>query len=320
MSESTPIQSGTQTDAETSTIDETPDEGDNSIRAQIEAQLSESDAPADSAAEPTPEPSDDGAVAPTVDDAPSGPQSWTEDERQSWDDIPEAARDAISRREKEYHAGLKSDAELQKVLHPVSERLDGTGVHVDQYIDGLIKGDQFISKNPLSAVMQIIQRHNLADQVATHFGGDAPSNVTPSAGSGDTDRIAQLEQQIAVGRQQSDYDREVAAAGREWDAFKSSPEHSDAEDLREVIAAKIGANPALSYGQAYEAAKMLVGNLNGKTAKTTEAAAIAKSTRSSSKGAKLDLPRGRSDTSSPSASSGDLRDDIAKAMHGAGLR
>ena len=290
-------------------LDKSGDDDDNSIRALVEAQLAEGDASPAKDPSTTPDPSDDGADAPTVDDAPAAPQSWTEAERETWADMPDLARDAISRREKEYQAGLKSDAELQKVVAPLGDQLAGSGVHVDQYIQGLIAGDQFISSQPLDAALKIIERHNLADQVTDRLSNPAAS-VQP-AQAGESQRIAELEARL-------EYSDQLAAATREWDAFVG--EHPDAAGLTEVIASKIGADPRLSYGEAYEQAKTLISSFNGTDATALEAAKVAAATKASGKGKTLDLPRGRSGSTPPTGSTGNLRDDIAEAMRGQGIR
>ena len=284
-------------------------EADNSIRTLIEAQLADADAPPEDAEGSEDQPDDDGAETPTVDDG-KPPASWTEAEREAWADLPEAARDAITRRERDYQHGLKSDAELQKVIAPLAERLQDSGVHVDEYIGNVLKADAYINEQPLQAVVNIIQKYGIADQLAPYFNGDG-SQPTATASAGESERIAQLEQQV---RDQA----ELQHYTREWDAFKA--EHPDAEGLREVIASKIGANPQLNYEGAYKQAKELISSFNGSVAQATEAQRIAASTKASGKAKRLDLPRGKAETAHRPASTGNLRDDITEAMRAVGLR
>ncbi len=308
MSENTSDPSGDQTDADT-TFDKSSDRDDTSIRALIAAQLAESDDPPPAA--PSDEPAESGAETPTaIDEAsPAAPQSWTEAEREVWADLPETARDAISRREKDYQAGLKSDAELQKVIEPLAQRLDGSGIHVDQYIQGLLAADAYIDQNPGQAVLTLIQRHNLRDQIADAL-ASATSDVPNVEDSEQSRRITDLETQLA-------YQQQLATAQREWDAFKA--DHPDAEQIREVIAAKITVDPRLTYAEAYDAAKELLGGLGGTSAADIEAATIEANVQRAEKGRRLNLPKGKSDSASPPASTGNLRDDIRAAMKTAGI-
>lgn len=313
--------SGAETDVESDNgenIDLVLPEDDTSIRSLLVDAMESDDSPdADDEETST---SEDGPESATSDDDddPQPPQSWTEAERATWEELPQSARDAISRREREYQAGLKSDAELQKVVAPLAERLEGTGVHPDQYFDRLLKAEQFIQQNPLGAVEHLIQQYGLRDQVAAKLGGSpspgSTSTGTPSKAQSpqESDRIARLEQEVR-------YNAELAAATAEWEAFKK--DNPDAVGLREVMAAKMGANPRLSYADAYKEAKELVTTVAGSSARDDEAARIAAATASAGKGKRLELPRGRSTaTGRSNESTGNLRDDIANAMREAGGR
>lgn len=314
MSESTLDQPGTETEPDAPTIDKPDEQDENSVRALLEAQLSDStESPADTPdSKPDDDPDADKADVPIVaDEPPKAPQSWTEAEREAWAELPEVARDAISRREGEYQAGLKSDAELQKVIAPLADGLKGTGVHADQYIQGLITGDKYIRTNPLDAVLEIVQRHGLSDQLTARLSETPPPTLSNADDSGSAQKIADLEQRIAYNAAVSDY-------SRQWDAFVI--EHPDAKDLREVIAAKVGANPNLEYSEAYKQAKELVSSINGEAAKSTEAKTVKASTKASTKAAKLSLPRGKSDSGTAPASTGNLREDIETAMRDMGYR
>ena len=160
------VPNGDETVAES--VENTESTDDNDIRELLAAQLAESeDPPQDEESEQhSEEPSEDGAESPTVeDDVPVIPQSLTQEEREAWNETPQPVRDAFSRREKEFQAGLKSDAELQKVITPLAERLEGSGVHVDQYVQNLLRADEAITQNPLGVVMSIVQKHGLQDQL-----------------------------------------------------------------------------------------------------------------------------------------------------------
>ena len=285
-------------------LDNEPTNDDNSIRELLTAQLESQDPPTEPDATPD-EPPEDGAEAPTVeDDAPAPPQSWTEAERESWQDLPETARDAISRREKEFQAGLKSDAELQKVLAPLAEQLSGTGTHVDQSVQGLLQADRFIDENPLQAVQTLINKYGLADQVASQF-NDAPTQTHSS------DEIAQLRQEV-------NYEREVAAETRKWNSFTA--EHPDAPQYAEVIASKIQANPSLTYEGAYEQAKELVTGLAKSNKATAEAARINGQTKAAAKANALNLPKGKTGNNAPVESNGSLRDDLTENARKLGFK
>lgn len=313
-------QSGAETDAgsdDGENIDLVVPEDDTSIRSFLIDAMESDDSP--DADDDGTSSSDDGPEQVTADDDdPKPPQSWTEAERATWDELPQSARDAVSRREREYQAGLKSDAELQKIVAPLAERLEGTGVHPDQYFDRLLKAEQFITQNPLGAVEHLIKQYDLHDQLAAKFGGGASPGSTstgtpkPAQSPQESDRIAKLEAEVR-------YNAELAVATAEWNTFKG--EHPDAVELREVMAAQMGADPRLSYADAYAKAKELVTRVAGSSARDSEAARIAAATQSAGKGRRLELPKGRStSTGRSNESTGNLRDDIANAVREVGGR
>lgn len=305
MSEEVIVPNGDATDAES--VENTEVSDDNDIRELLAAQLAESDDPPQGEeTSSTEEPSEDGAESPTVeDDVPVIPQSLTQEEREAWNETPQSVRDAFSRREKEFQAGLKSDAELQKVITPLAERLEGSGVHVDQYVENLLKADSYITQDPLGAVMSIVQKHGLQDQLAQHLQPQQPTQQGQAPA--EDSRIADLEFKIAVSEETA-----------KWNAFVA--QHPDAGQMNELIAAKIGANPNLTYESAYNQAKEMLGKLTGNDAAATEAANIDKATKQASKANRLNLPKGRSGTGTPQESSGSLRDDLEANARKLGMR
>ena len=305
MNEEVNVPNGDATDAES--VENTEVSDDNDIRELLAAQLAESeDPPLDEEASSTEEPSEDGAESPTVeDDVPVIPQSLTAEEREAWNETPQSVRDAFSRREKEFQAGLKSDAELQKVIAPLAERLEGSDVHVDQYVEKLLQADDYITQNPLGAVMSIVQRHGLQDQLVQHLQPQQPAQQGQAPA--EDDRIADLEFKIAVNEETA-----------KWNAFVA--QHPDAGQMNELIAAKIGANPNLTYESAYNQAKEMLGKLTGNDAAATEAANIDKATKQASKANRLNLPKGRSGTGTLQESSGSLRDDLEANARKLGMR
>lgn len=307
MNEEVIVPNGDATDAES--VENTEVSDDNDIRELLTAQLAESeDQPPEQESEQQSEEqtSEDGAESPTVeDDVTAAPQSWTEDEREAWEDVPQSVRDAVQRTEKEHQKAIRSDAELQKVITPLAERLEGSGVHVDQYVENLLKADNYITQDPLGAVMSIVQRHGLQDQLAQHLQPQQPTQQGQAPA--EDSRIADLEFKIAVSEETN-----------KWNAFVA--EHPDAGQMNELIAAKIGANPNLTYEGAYNQAKEMLGKLNGNDAAANEAANIEKATKQTNKANRLNLPKGRSGSGTPQESSGSLRDDLEANARKLGMR
>lgn len=294
----------------TEQVDNAAEVDDNSIRALLDAQMGQdSEEPPAPDAEPAPDDSDLEAAEPIEPDASEPPQSWTAAEREAWAEVPEAAKAAMHRREQDFQAGLRTDAELRKVLAPLEERLQGTGVHPDQYVSQLLEADSYIDQQPLQAALAILEKHQLLDQ-ARDVLSQAPVQERPAA-SDESARIAELEQRI-------EYQSAVAAATREWDLF--TVEHPDALELREVIASKIGAKPGLSYADAYAEAKALVSKVSGQANKASERARISASTKAAGKAGRLTLPRGSSDAPPQQASTGNLREDLEAARRSLGIR
>lgn len=285
-------------------VDSGASQGDNSIRAILERELAAQATP-EADEESTEETSSDEAVEPIADDdaEPLPPRSWTEAERAVWGELPRAAQDAISRRERAYQAGLKTDAEVRKVIEPLAERLQGTGVHPDQYLQNLLVADRFITDRPLEAALAIIQRHGLTEQIADRLKGYVSEDDAPQR-SNESARIAELEAQLR-------YQAAYQSAAREWDEFART--HPDAVELKEVIASKIGANPSISYADAYAESVKLVRKFNGSIAQAQEAAEIDASTKAAAKGKRLNLPKGQSSAPAKPTSTGNLNEDIRAA-------
>ena len=298
-------------DAPDDVVDNVADQDDNSIEALLNAAMmpDPDETPADTD-ETAPDDTDDEADEPITSDASAPPRSWTAAERDAWQEMPESARAAVQRRERDYQAGLRTDAELRKVLDPLVERLQGTGVHADQYVQNLLQADQYIEQQPLQAALAIIEQHGLIDQARQILSG-AKSEAERPANSNESRQIAELREQLAL-------QAATAHWSREWDRFVNA--NPDAEALREVIAAKVGANPALTYADAYAEAKQLVTKLNGSTAKAAERARIEGGAKASQKASRLNIPRGRSDAPPARQSTGSVEDDIEHAFRSLGIR
>lgn len=319
MSESDSDPYGDATDAES--VDETEAGDDNSVRALLLRAMDEADAEDAPPAEPTETDSSDTESSedpadPIADDQVSGPPaSWTPAEKAAWDELPPSVQETILRRERDYNRGLQLDRELHKSLEPIEQRLQGTGVGVKEYVDGLIAADSFIDQRPVDAIRQIAKRHNLEDELRRIYGGQqdpqpARERETTSAPR-DDDRIARLEQQLQA-------EREQRAAQQEWDAF--TKEHPDAFELKEVIASQLLSHPHYGYKQAYEAARKLVRSYNGSVAAAEEASEAERSAKAGAKARRLKLPKGAATSSTDDAprSSGDLRSDIMAAWDSLG--
>lgn len=299
------IPSGDETDAapveNTDVVDDNQD-----IRSLLAAELekSEDPSPTAEASAPDNESADTGPDAATVeDDTPKPPQSWTEDERQTWDDLPETVQHAVSRRETEFQAGLKSDAELQKVITPLAERLEGSGTHVDQYIQNLLNADRMITENPQAVVDQLVAKYGLTT---------SSQNSSDPAPSGTSDEIAQL-------RAEMQFQQDVNVHTQEWNSLMAS--NPDAEQLKEVMVGQMTTNPSLSITQAYQASRTLVDGLAKGTTAKAEATAINAATKAADKANRLNLPKGKTGNNAPAASSGNLRDDlmVSARQHGVKL-
>lgn len=302
MNDEVNVLSGDETDAES--VENTEVSDDNSIRELLTAEFEKSDDPSQEAENDSEQSAEDGAEAPTVeDDTPAPPQSWTEAERQAWDELPESVQHAVSRREKEFQAGLKSDAELQKVIAPLAERLAGSGTHVDQYIENLLRADQMMNTNPQAVVDHLVAKYGLQTQ--------SQQNPSDTASSGQSDEIAQLRAEMA-------FQNQVNIETQNWNSLLAA--NPDAEQLKEVIVGQLSADPSLSIQQGYEKAKALVSGLAQGNAAAAEVAEINAKTKAAEKANRLNLPKGKTGNVAPPASTGNLRDDITQAARQHGVK
>jgi len=295
-----------QPDLETSEIVD-----DNSIGHLLREAMQDTDA------EPPPSPelpaagndaTDRPEQATDTDGDPEPPQSLTEAERAAWGDLPASAKEIISRREKDFQKARFSDSKLGEVLEPLRSQLEGTGVHVDEYVNGLLQADRYVSEQPLQAIMQIAQRHNLTDQLRQAFSDE--SHEQPR---GDDDAMAEVKKL----RQELRYQQEYSQAVQQWQSFVT--EKPDAERMKKLIAAELTADPRATYGVAYDRAKALVQESAGSVAAAEERQRVETQGAAASKARKLSLPRGRSGTQADAESSGNLRQDIADAMRRSGM-
>lgn len=285
---------------------------DNSIGDLLRAAMQETDAEAPP--EPAPEPVDDsepGGPEQATTDASDlkPPQSWTEAERAIWADLPETAREAIRRREQDFQKARFSDSKLGEVLEPLRGQLEGTGVHVDEYVKGLLQADRMVSERPLEAIMTIAQRHNLTDQLRQALGGES-FDSTPAS---ETDAMAEVKKL----RAELQYQQQYNAAVQEWQSFVA--ERPDAEKLKRLIAAELTADSRATYADAYDRAKQLVMESAGSVSAAEERQRVEAAGQATSKARKLALPRGRTSATPEAPSSGNLRQDIADAMRRAGM-
>ena len=153
--------------------------------------------------------------------------------------------------------------------------------------------------------MNIIQKHGLQDQLAQQLSAPAQTSVSSD------DEVAQL-------RQEMQFQQEVNQHTIAWNELQR--QHPDAADLTEVIVGQLTANPSWSIEQGYQAARELVDGLaKGKTAQA-EAEAINTATKAAEKANRLNLPKGKTGTVAPPASSGNLRDDLTTAARQLGVK
>lgn len=300
MSEQATDQNLTDADAELpENVENSEIPDDTSIRSLLTAELD---------AETPPEADDNGddepgAETPTEEaaaEALAPPQSWTAAEREAWAEMSEAAQHAVIRREQDMQAALRSDAALSKVIEPLAERLQGTGVHVDQFVGALVQADQAIRQNPHAAIMQLIQQHGLPPQLETYDRDESDPALS---------EVQRLRAELAR-------EREVQRASDEWQKFQA--EHADAEKLKGLMASALQQNPQLDYAGAYAEAKALLKQASG-SSETSAAEAIEKQAGQAEKARRLKLPSGRASAPSEPESTGDLREDLRRAMKQAGI-
>ena len=281
------------------------------LRAELEAQFA-SEPPPEGAEEPTPE----------VEEGPRAPVSWTKDAQAEWASLPQSIQAEVLKREGEIQSKLSEDGPykaIEKALEPYRERLQSAGVSPDQYIGNLLAWNAALAQQPAQAIATLIHNHvrdrgagqQLAAWVAQQYGYESDALEAPEPPQTDP-RVSQLEQRLM--------EREIADARREWTGFKDAkdaegrPLHPGAEELKREIAAEIQLEPNLSYAEAYDRARwrspdhreMLIQEQI--QAKTHEARKVA------SKAGAMDLPRGRSEETTPEASTGDLRKDLTHVL------
>lgn len=243
----------------------------------------------------------------TEDRETAAPQSWTEAEREAWSEMSAGAQAAVLRRESEIQARLQAEARLAKVVEPLAEQLKGAGVHADDYIQALIQADRYISQNPAQAVQALIDRHQLQDR----FAPSESEYETPAPDDRALGEVQRLRQELA-------YERQVQAAREEWSTFSQS--HPDAERLKDLMAAELRTDTNLDYAGAYAKARDLVQAAGGVVSDAAAEQSRIEGQASRGQAArKLKLPAGKAAGGQADQSTGDLRDDIRKALRQGGI-
>jgi len=236
---------------------ETP-EVETEVAAPVEAAEPEKEEPAVE----TPQIEEETATEPDV-KIDRAPNSWKADEREAWEAIPESARRAIARRERDHQEYLRTSAderktakELKETLDPYRAEFQSMGYEPMVAVKGLLndvytlrRGDPQTKARLLA---NIVKNNNIdVDLLSSELSGaytqqtQVQQQYTPQ----DVQRLAREEAQRALqaereAAQASDADRQVVE-------FMNDPKNEFLRDVHPVMQGLLQSGSAKTLAQAY---------------------------------------------------------------------
>jgi hypothetical protein len=192
------------------------------------------------------------------------PNSWKADEREAWEAIPESARRAIARRERDHQESLRTSADERKTAKEIKETLDpyraefqSMGFEPMVAVKGLLndvytlrRGDPQTKARLLA---NIVKNNNidvgLLDAELTGAITQSHTPVQQQYSPEETQRIVREETQRTL-----QAEREAAAASdadRQVVAFMNDPKNEFLRDVHPVMQALLQSGSAKTLEQAY---------------------------------------------------------------------
>ena len=186
-----PLPDSPQENVDENNSEESNSEPDDKVAPETDSESTDS----------TEEPSDDAVVA-HVDGEDSketplqAPKNWSEDVRSKFKDLPRDAQEYMLKRDKEMTADYtrktqeiaeqrKNFESLDKVITPMRQHIEATGIGEAEYIHRLLNADMALRNNPKMALKKLAQG----------YGIDLSSYDSDSADYEADSQIAQLQQQ-----------------------------------------------------------------------------------------------------------------------------
>lgn len=208
-------------------------------------------------------------AAPSVEAAPAEVDEWLAppsalkpEYKAEWAKLPKNWRGEFYRRESDFHKGIEpyktghsSYEKLQKeILAPFQSRIQASGLPQEQYIKEFLMLDHVLASGTPQQKAQAVAafaKHYSID--LTQYGKpEAQQQMDPTVRALQ-DKLAHLEGTLTQ-RQTAEQQREQQEAASAIEAFKADPKHLYFEDVKDDMAALLGAGRAKDLADAYDKA------------------------------------------------------------------
>ena len=228
----------------------------------------------------TEEPSDNTAVQgeDSKETPLKAPQNWSEDVKGTFKDLPRTAQEYMLKRDKEMTADYtrktqevaqqrKSYESLDKVIAPVRQRIQASGIGESEYISRLLNADMALRNNPKVAIKQLAQGYgiDLSSIEETGDWNDSDPQITQLQQRNQA-IIAELnqfkQQNLQSARQQTE--NQISTFAQSTDA-KGNLKYPHFEQLRVKMGNLIDAGEAKGLEDAYSKSVRLDDNLYKKS-------------------------------------------------------
>lgn len=192
--------------------------------------------------------------------AVSPPPGWSVASKAAWNDLPEAVRADIAKRETEVSNGFAQYKGLGE-LKPYAEAYERSGLSIKQQFDGYLQMDRALQTNFPEAIRAICQ-HYRVDPAAlgqeltprgAPQGEPQPDDPIRAALSPLQREIAELKQ-ARIDEQRAAQQREQTSAAETIQAFAADPKHPYFENVKATMGRLIQTGEASDLSDAYEKA------------------------------------------------------------------
>lgn len=188
------------------------------------------------------------------------PPGWSVASKAAWNELPEAVKADIAKREQEVSNGFKQYQGLGE-LKPYAEAYQRNGQTIKQAFDGYINIEKALQTNFVGGVAQICQGFNvnpvaLAQEILRQA-GQGGQEQTPDP---IRDALSPLQREIEALKAERDNERRAAQQREQQEglsqitAFASDPKHTYFENVKQTMGHLIATGQAGSMEDAYEKA------------------------------------------------------------------
>lgn len=188
------------------------------------------------------------------------PPGWSVASKAAWNELPEAVKADIAKREQEVSNGFKQYQGLGE-LKPYAEAYQRNGQTIKQAFDGYINIEKALQTNFVGGVAQICQGFNVSPvALAQEILRQAGQGGQEQAPDPIRDALSPLQREIEALKAERDNERRAAQQREQQEglsqitAFASDPKHTYFENVKQTMGHLIATGQAGSMEDAYDKA------------------------------------------------------------------